>query len=320
MSSWTIFIVAWIGAVAWPGLLLFLLWRGLKSGRGPQAVGWSVIALITVAWGLGVRAVLWEPETLVVRRVDVESRTWKGPPLRIGVISDTHMGAPHQSVARLKSIVKQMNSLHPDIVVLLGDFAGGHTLAAQRGEGGRKTVLSGIPPLGELQAPLGIWAVLGNHDWWYDGPAIRKELEANGIHVLENERVLVERPDPGQGSFWVGGLSDYDSTRSKPSYTDTLANLPGSEPILILSHWPDVFAAAPQEVALTLAGHTHCGQVNLPFVGRLIHASSGSEKWPCGLYDERGRKLYVTGGVGTSVLPVRFNQPPEIAVVTIWAP
>src|SRR5690349_5945550 len=129
--SWAIFIAAWIGAVAWPAMLLFLLWRGLKSGRGPQAVGWSVIVLICGLWGIGVRAFLWEPETVVVRRVDVDSRTRKGPPLRIGVIADTHMSAPHQSVARLKSIVRQMNSLHPDIVVLLGDFAGGHTPAAQ---------------------------------------------------------------------------------------------------------------------------------------------------------------------------------------------
>jgi hypothetical protein len=105
----------------------------------------------------------------------------------------------------------------------------------------------------------------------------------------------------------------------KPSYRDTLADLPGGDPILVISHWPDVFAAAPAEVALTIAGHTHCGQVNLPFAGRLIHASEGSERWPCGLYEERGRKLYVTGGVGTSVLPVRFLQPPEIAVVTLWA-
>ena len=315
--SWAIFFAAWIAAIAWPALLVFLLWRGLRSGKGPRGLGWSLIILVSVFWGLGVNAFLWEPETLVVRRVDVESRTWKGPPLRIGVISDTHMGAPHQSVGRLKAIVRQMNSEHPDIVVLLGDFAGGHVAAAKRSEGERKALLSGIPPLKELQAPLGIWAVLGNHDWWYDGPAIRQALEAQGIHVLENERLFVEREG---GPFWVGGLSDYESTRSKPSYTDTLADLPGSDPILILSHWPDVFAAAPHEVALTLAGHTHCGQVNLPFVGRLIHASEGSAKWPCGLYDERGRKLYVTGGVGTSMMPVRFNQPPEIAVVTLWAP
>ena len=309
-----ILVAAWVCVILWPLLLAFALWRGLKRGRGPGAFGWTFIVFITVLWGLGIRAFLWEPETLEVRRVEVVSRTWSGPTLRIGVISDTHMGAPHMSAARLNSIVQRMNSERPDIVVLLGDFVGGHEPAGQRGAGERSQILSGIPPLGKLEAPLGVWAVLGNHDWWYDGAAIERELEAQKIQVLENERVLINRPE---GPFWVAGLADYDSLRKKPSYMDTLADLTTSEPILAISHWPDVFAAAPDNVALTLAGHSHCGQVNLPFLGRVIHASGGSERWQCGLYEERGRKLYVSGGVGVSILPVRFLQPPEIAVVTL---
>ena len=311
-----VLLLAWAGAILWPVLLALALWRGLKRGRGPGAIGWSFIVLVTVLWGLGIRAFLWEPETLEVRRVEVVSRTWSGPALRIGVISDTHMGAPHMSVARLNSIVQRMNSERPDIVVLLGDFAGRHEPAEQRSEAERSEVLSGIPPLGKLEAPLGVWAVLGNHDWWYDGPTIERELEGRKIQVLENERVLIDRPG---APFWLAGLADYDSLRKKPSYMDTIGDLSTSEPVLAISHWPDVFAAAPDRVALTLAGHSHCGQVNLPFLGRLIHASHGSERWQCGLYEERGRKLYVTAGVGVSILPVRFLQPPEIAVVTLHA-
>jgi predicted MPP superfamily phosphohydrolase len=315
----TLLIIAWIGAFAWPALLGFSLWRGLRKGRGPSLRGWGVILLVSGAWALGVDAFLWEPETLVVRRVDVSSRGWTGPPLRIGVISDIHMGAAHMSLGRLKGIVRQMNSEHPDIIVLLGDYAGRDEPPELRAQPDRSVVLSGIPPLGELQAPLGVYAVLGNHDWWYDGPAIEKALEAQFIVVLENERVRIQRPELGEkrGAFWLAGLADYESKRTKPSYSDTLMDLEGDDPVLALSHWPDVFAAAPDRVALTLAGHTHCGQVNLPLAGRLIHASEGSKKWPCGLYEERGRKLYVTGGLGTSILPVRFLQPPEIAVVTL---
>jgi len=140
----------------------------------------------------------------------------------------------------------------------------------------------------------------------------------SGIAVLsidlENQRVRIGREG---GAFWLAGLADYESPRTKPSYTDTLLDLPEGEPVLALSHWPDAFAVAPDRVALTLAGHSHCGQVNLPFFGRLLHASPGSEKWPCGLYEERGRQLYVTAGVGTSILPVRFNQPPEIVLITL---
>jgi uncharacterized protein len=312
--GWTIFFLAWAGAIGWPALLLFALWRGVKKGRGPKLFGWALILLVTAVWGLGIRAVLWEPETLVIRRVEIVSREWTGPPLRIGVISDTHMGAPHMSVGRLKSIAKDMNAERPDIVVLLGDYAGGHTPAAQRSKGDRESVMSGLPPLGRLQAPLGVYAVLGNHDWWFDGDAIRKGLEVQGIRVLENTRARIDRPG---GAFWVAGLADYDSLRTKPSYSDTLGDFESEEPVLALSHWPDVFAAAPDSIALTIAGHSHCGQVNLPVFGRLLHASSGSGKWPCGLYEVRGRKLYVTGGVGVSIVPVRFLQPPEIAVVTL---
>lgn len=309
-----IILLAWAGAIAWPLALGYALWRGLKKGQGPRIAGWGFILLITAVWGLGIRAFLWEPETLVVRRVDVESRQWTGAPLRIGIISDIHMGAPHMSVPRLNSIVAQMNSERPDIIVLLGDFAGRSEPARLRSNTGQSLVMSGLPPLGQLKAPLGTWAILGNHDWWYDGEAIEKGLQAAGVPVLENQRVRIGREG---GAFWLAGLADYDSMRTKPSYSDTLADLPEGEPVLVLSHWPDVFAVAPDRVALTLAGHSHCGQVNLPFFGRLLHASAGSEKWPCGLYEERGRKLYVTGGVGVSVLPVRFNQPPEIVVITL---
>jgi hypothetical protein len=310
----TILIIAWVGVVLWPLALSFGLWRGLKAARGPGMFGWSAIIVVTLVWGLGIRAFLWEPETLTVRRVDVTSRTWTGEPLRIGVISDIHSGAPHMSVGRLEGIVREMNAERPDIVLLLGDFAGRREPAELRTGPEKSEVLSGLPPLGTLRAPLGVWAVLGNHDWWYDGAAIEAGLRSQGIRVLENSRGRVERPG---GAFWVGGLADYDSTRAKPSYNDTLAELAEGEPVIVMSHWPDAFAAAPDRVALTLAGHTHCGQVNLPFVGRLFHASQGAKKWPCGLYDDRGRKLYVTGGVGTSIVPVRFNQPPEIAVVTL---
>ena len=86
-----------------------------------------------------------------------------------------------------------------------------------------------------------------------------------------------------------------------------------------ITHWPDPFETMPPRVALTLAGHTHCGQVNLPILGRPILPSPASHRWPCGLYDEGGRMLFVPGGVGTSVLPVRFRAPPEIVIVTLRA-
>ena len=312
----TIMIVAWAGAVLWPVAILFGLWRGIKTGRGPGWLGWTAIVLVTAAWGLGIRAFLWEPETLVVRRVEVVSPMWKGEPLRVGVLSDIHGAGPHMSVARIESIVAELNAERPDIVLLLGDFAPGHVPASERSADERAAVMETLPPLAKLRAPLGVWSVLGNHDWWNDGEAIEKGLEAVGVKVLENERVRIERP---RGALWLGGLADYESLRAKPSYGETLADLEGDDPVVVMSHWPDVFAAAPDRVAITFAGHSHCGQVNLPVFGRLMHASAGSEKWPCGLYSNGQGRLYVSGGVGVSLVPVRFLQPPEIAVVTLRA-
>ncbi len=309
-------ILAWAGAVLWPAALLFGLWRGLKAGRGPGWIGWGLIAVVTGFWALGIRAFLWEPETLTMRRIEVVSPVWKGEPLRVGVISDIHAAGPHMSAARLDSIVAEMNAEQPDIVLLLGDYVAGHAPLAERDAGERAAILEGIARIRKLRAPLGVWSVLGNHDWWYDGTTVQQGVQAQGITVLENQRVRIERPG---GAFWLGGLADYESTRAQPSYGQTLVDLPDGDPVIVMSHWPDVFATAPDRVAMTFAGHSHCGQVNLPVFGRLMHASPGSEMWPCGLYSLGQRKLYVSGGVGVSIVPVRFNQPPEIAVVTLRA-
>jgi predicted MPP superfamily phosphohydrolase len=318
--------LAWAGALAWPALLAGLLWMGLKRGRGPGALGWCAVILASGMWFLGVWAVLWEPQTLVVRRIEVTSQAWSGSPLRIGVISDTHGGGAHMDAARMRRVVARMNAERPDIVMLLGDYVSGSTPAAQRSAGARRAVARSIAAFAGLEAPLGVHGVLGNHDWWYDGPLVQAELETAGVNAMENQVVWVERPraqgeterdgDDSDG-FWVAGLADYESQRAQPSYTATLAEIAPGPPVIVMSHWPDVFFSAPARVALTLSGHSHCGQVNFPFLGRLRHASEGSERWPCGLYEELGRKLYVSGGVGVSFLPVRFNQPPEIALLTL---
>ncbi len=299
-----------MGAIGWP-IALFLLWRA-KHLKGRIA---SVAAsLASLGWAFCVWAFLIEPQTLVVRHVTVDSATWRGPPIRIGLISDTHVGAPHMSAGRLDRVVARMNRERPDIVLLLGDYAGRHEPAALRSAKDRSIVLGGIAPFARLSAPHGVVAVLGNHDWWYDGPAIERALTATGATVLENNAIRIARDG---GAFWIAGLADLESNRERPSYERALMNITADESVVAIAHWPDVFADAPSRVAITLAGHSHCGQVNLPIVGRMVHASAGSRRWPCGAYDDDGRKLYVTGGVGVSMIPARFRQPPEIVVLTL---
>ncbi|WP_426010845.1 metallophosphoesterase [Caulobacter sp. DWR2-3-1b2] len=312
MTGHSIMLLAWIGAVT--GLpIVFTAWAFMRrSGR--LRLAWAVAGLLLVAYGLGVWAFLVEPNLLVVRRVTIESRTWTGPPVRLGLISDTHVAAPHVDPARVARVVARMNAQHPDVVLLLGDYAGSHESAATRAAPQRSEILRGISAFQGLNPRLGVYAVLGNHDWWYDGGATEQALVRAGAHVLENRALRVART---KGPFWVAGLADLDSKRATPSYPVAMANVPTSEPVVVMSHWPDPFAQAPDRVALTVAGHTHCGQVNLPVMGRLVHASQASRQWGCGAYVDRGRNLFVTGGVGVSILPVRFRAPPEIVVVTL---
>src|SRR5207247_3160243 len=144
--------------------------------------------------------------------------------------------------------------------------------------------------------------ILGNHDWWYDGPRVRRALEGAGIPVLENAALRLER----QGApFWLVG---------------PMRDIPADEPIVVLTHSPDVFPRVPARVALTLAGHTHGGQVALPILGRLIVPSRFGQRYAIGHVEEDGRHLFVTPGVGTSIIPVRFGVPPGISLLTLPHP
>ena len=306
-----VLILAWIVAVSGPFACALIIRRLLRGRRIFLAAGLGVT--IAVAWSLGVWGFLIEPATLTVRHVTVESAQWRGPPLRIGIISDTHVAAPHTDVRRVERLVARMNGQHPDVVVLLGDYTGGNAAASRRARLEQSEILKGVEAFGGLRAPLGVHAVLGNHDSWFDDRAIAAALGRANSSVLENRAERIDRPG---GAFWIAGLADMESPRLRPEVTQALAYT-ADAPVIVLTHWPDPFAQVPDRVALTLAGHTHCGQVNLPLLGRPILPSPASYRWPCGLYDEGGRKLFVTGGVGVSVLPVRFRAPPEIVVLTL---
>lgn len=298
-----------------PAIAVWLVRLLLRDGR--RRAGLALGAVAALAWGLGVWAFFIEPRSLVVRHVTVESAAWSGPDLRIGVISDTHVAAPHTDVPRVLALVERMNAQSPDIVVLLGDYAGGHEPAEVRASVDRSEILTGVSAFRGLKAPLGVFGVLGNHDSWFDEASLDRVLTQSGVTVLENRAVPVGL---GEERFWIAGLADLHSRRSRTSVPLALSAVPEDEPALLLTHWPDPFSEVPQRVALTLAGHTHCGQVNLPLLGRPVLPSPGSYRWPCGLYEDGGRQLFVTGGVGVSILPVRFRAPPEIVVLTLKAP
>lgn len=252
--------------------------------------------------------------------------------LSIGVIADVHAGGPAMPIERIEGIVEQTNALKPDITVLLGDFAASH-----------KFKLRSVRPeawsaaLAQLKAPLGVHAILGNHDWWDDltaqrsgkGPVLgRRMLERSGIPVYENDATRLVKDGH---RFWLAGLGDqlaFITSRRKKAWRTfegvddldgTLAKVTDdTAPVILLAHEPDVFPRVPQRVALTLSGHTHGGQVRLLGYSPLVPSRYGN-RYAYGHCVEDGRHLVVSGGLGCSILPVRLGVPPEIVMVDVAA-
>ncbi len=270
---------------------------------------YALLAALVAGVALAVWAFVIEPDRVVVRRESL-SLPGAGPALdglKVAAISDIHAGSPHIDAGKLRLLVEETNRLGPDIVVLLGDYViqdvvGGEFIEPE------VTAES----LRALRAPLGVFAVLGNHDWWLDGERVSRALSSAGVRVLENDAARVES---GGRGFWVAGLADLWTRR--PDVSKALGKVVDDAPALLLTHNPDVFPDIPARVALTLAGHTHGGQVYLPIFGRPVVPSKFDQRYADGHVREGGRNLFVTSGVGTSILPVRFRVPPEVCLITI---
>jgi len=278
----------------WPGLRLILWLLPLAGG----------LALAVYAFWI-------EPRSLAVTRLSVPM-PGLAHEVRLVVMGDLQPAGPIETLESIAEVVERMNAEAGDLVVLLGDYVSTRRLAT-----GFIDPHQTIPLLGRLKAPLGVYAVLGNHDWWWDGPEMRRLLTDQGITVLED---AAERVDDDGQALWIAGLSDpvtqaYDLEATLAQ--TGLAQSGGRATVLLLTHTPDVFPDVPRDVGLTLAGHTHGGQVDLPFLGRLIVPSRFGQRFAYGLVEEAGRRLYVTSGIGTAIIPVRFRVPPEIAVITL---
>jgi len=266
-----------------------------------------------VAFGLAAVIVwaLWiEPASLVTRHARLELPGWHAD-LRLAVLTDFHIGSPHVGLDKLRRIVERTNAENPALVVLLGDFVIGGPRRHTGLPGGTFVAPEPIAQeLKNLHAPLGVFAVLGNHDWWFDGEQVGRALTGVGITVLENRAVRIKR---GDQAFWLAGIADL-WTRD-PDITGTLERVDGDNPVLLISHNPDIFPEVPPRVSLTIAGHTHGGQVSLLFFGRPVLKSRTG--YSAGHFVEQGRHLFVSSGIGTSIFPVRFGVPPEIVILTL---
>ena len=254
----------------------------------------SIVAfIILIVWTIFI-----EPNKLEVTNYTIQDKELSG--IKIVFASDFHIKPNQQK--RLEQIVNTINAQNPDLVVSVGDYVSGHT---QESTMHPKQIAE---ELSKVKTKYGFYTTLGNHDGWYDKAYIEELLEAQGINVLNNENVKLRI---NSREIYIAGVED--KMTASPNIYEALENT--KSPTILLTHTPDIFPKVPSDVNLTLAGHTHGGQVRLPLLGALIVPSDYGNKYSSGLIEEKGKKMIVTNGIGVSIFPIRFNCPPEVVVI-----
>ena len=226
-------------------------------------------------------------------------------PLRVLFLADLHTGSHTDDVARLRDIIKFGAGLEPDLMCLGGDYVNAMPLG-----GGRVPPTTIASILADIRPPLGSFAVLGDHDETYGADTISHALRAAGITVLVNETVSVGFDG---GEFSITGV-----TSDAAMLHDLITPRGGNVLRLVLAHDPAAFALLPKNTAcLMLCGHTHGGQIRIPLLGPLMNLSDAPLRWTYGHIVDGKRHLYVTSGIGTSLVPLRIGIPPELALIEV---
>ncbi|MFN3509164.1 MAG: metallophosphoesterase [Allorhizobium sp.] len=264
-----------------------------------------------------------------ITRYAVTPRGWTpGLSLRVAVIADIHACEPWMSIKRIEDICTQTMELRPDIILLLGDYTTGLNFITEQVHSSDWSAALGL-----LDAPLGVHAILGNHDYWEDRtfqkdpnarPFALQALRDAGISVYVNETIRIEKDGR---AFWLAGLGDQMALLPGKAYgrarmtgihdlAATLSSIDDDAPVILMAHEPDIFPNVDDRVSLTLCGHTHGGQINL-FGWRPASASIGSRRFPAGYFNVDGRELIVSRGLGCSILPIRIGSRPEILLLEL---
>ena len=264
--------------------------------------------LFLLVLGLALTAFMYWTATRdpVIRETQVGLSDWPrgAAPVRAVLISDIHVAGPDMPPSRLARIVTQINALRPDLVLIAGDLVGDKDVGTHRYPAEEIAA-----PFARLQARLGTFAALGNHDHWRNTDAVRAALESSRVQVLDNEAARA-------GPLAIGGMDDdFIGRDDMPRTLAAMRRLRGAR--ILLSHSPDPFATMPDDIGLMRAGHTHCGQIRLPIIGAISYESRYGDRYGYGRIDERGRTLIVGAGLGTSILPLRLGAVPDLWLVTI---
>jgi predicted MPP superfamily phosphohydrolase len=271
----------------------------------------AMLGSLLVAFGL--REAIAEPE---MRRLDVALPGWPADqrPLTVALLSDIHLGNRAMDARRLNAIVDEVNGARPDLVLIAGDFIVGHDRegASERAAGLEK-------PLSRLRAPMGVVAVLGNHDHWTAPDAVRTALAGAGVTVLANRALR-------RGPLAVVGVDDAFSQHDDLAAAISSWKQVGGIPILF-THSPDLVHRLGRDIPLVLAGHTHCGQVVLPGIAPLLTRSPRQQwralydpRYRCGVVRDAGRTVIVTAGLGSGTNPIRLGAPPDWWLIRVGSP
>lgn len=245
-----------------------------------------------------------EPNSLRVQNVTLSlSHSQKISNFRIGIASDLHIGRYFGNEKRLQKIVDLFNEEKPDLIVFLGDFV------AQKDA---TTFVKSSHVLKNLKAPLGIYAVLGNHDWWSGRDFVANALKENSIQLIDNQIHEIKIKDK---IIQLVGFGDYWEDPQVFEFIKSNSNF--KLPTIGLTHNPDIFPDLDSSVSLLLAGHTHGGQVSFPIIGAPVIPSKYKDRYRYGIINEDGHHMFVTSGIGNSILPVRFRVPPEIVILDV---
>lgn len=292
---------------------------------------WKIVfrtGLVLFVIGLGLLGYVFlvEPGQLKVNQYEIRLKKWDKQldGLRVVMISDLHAGANFINESKIRTIVQKANEQDADLIVLLGDFvAQNHFDRSQL----KMPLKKMVDNLQGLKARYGVFFVLGNHDNEHGSDVVKKEVERTGYRIFDDRTELIKTE---KGEFWLAGLRDILKFKSRREYSDYAKSVikdiktPDAK-IIVLTHNPDSAMMITDNregqykmsdnIVLMLAGHTHGGQVQIPFYGSpMVPSSFGYTR---GHIVESGLDMFITSGVGTSILPVRFSVPPEIAVVTI---
>lgn len=271
-----------------------------------------IIAIFVVGALFGSYMAFIEPFKLRVTEHVIKTPKWPyEQPIKIALLADPHMIWPWMTKDHLADIVQRTNALEPDLILLLGDYVGDHMFGKQL------YAPDAIKPFEDLRAPCGVYGVLGNHDMRKKDNHISdwsKAMDESSVPMLNNMATNILCKG---NKISVAGIEDW--WYGEADIDKALSGIDAGIPTIFMTHNPDAFPLIPEQVTLSVAGHTHGGQVRFPFIGALSHVvpSKYGDKYAYGHIRENGKDLFVSAGLGMTGLPIRFLNPPEIAIVTV---